>query len=679
MGGKSRRKAKPRSNFHARPKGSSYHEHRKRRRLEGKRASGGDRRSTYVNAAVNKNSQFRAYYAAQGIVASPEEMDTMLSFFRKGLIASIRVHPQSPFFHKIQEYLSNLAKTYPRSLVLTPGAVLHNAPKPIPWYPGGSAWCLGTDRVLLRKEPALKDIHRFLVRESQTDNVSRQEEVSMIPPLLLDIEPHHKCLDMCASPGNKTGQMLEALHRKDSEDRFASGFVVANDADSKRAYMLHHQLKPYASPNLFITCQEAQYFPLIGGYDPASNTVMPKSQGLFDRILADVPCSGDGTLRKISGIWEKWDPNQSISLHPLQVMIGIKGAHLLREGGLMVYSTCTINPIEDEAVVAQILRRCGGALELVDCAKKFPGLITRPGLSSWKVGVQVTDRAVEASYREEGKEADYDETDGARPWNELQFYASYDEFVRHRSEHHVRKGKLRFPKTMAPSMWPGTEEEMAAMKLHRCMRVLPHDQNTGGFFMCLFKKTKPIPPWTGSHTNLQSSQIDTTSTEKQTVRPNMQHDNKQKEKLDLKQESSQEQRTMASGDLDTRTVPEEKVPDYLPVDKALWEDVKEQYGIEDEDDGGTFPPRSQLFYRPAAVKGDLDTTVKKHPKHISLVSKSLQENLMRPGIQQRLYVIGAGLHIFKRNDRREGCKYRVSSEGLRRTKGAFLLRFIVLV
>ncbi len=62
----------------------------------------------------------------------------------------------------------------------------------------------------------------------------------MVPPLFLDVQPHHAVLDMCAAPGSKTQQLLEALH---SGDGFPTGFVVANDADFKRCNLLIHQTK----------------------------------------------------------------------------------------------------------------------------------------------------------------------------------------------------------------------------------------------------------------------------------------------------------------------------------------------------------------------------------------------------------------------------------------------------
>ena len=76
---------------------------------------------------------------------------------------------------------------------------------------------------------------------------------------------------------------------------------------------------------------------------------------LFDRILCDVPCSGDGTIRKAPDIWRRWTPGNGNGLHPLQLRIALHACQMLKVGGRLVYSTCTFNPIEDEAVVAEVL------------------------------------------------------------------------------------------------------------------------------------------------------------------------------------------------------------------------------------------------------------------------------------------------------------------------------------
>jgi tRNA (cytosine34-C5)-methyltransferase len=106
---------------------------------------------------------------------------------------------------------------------------------------------------------------------------------------------------------------------------------------------------------------------------------------LFDRILCDVPCSGDGTLRKNPDLWKKWNPGHAFSLQSIQLRIATRGIQLLAPGGLMVYSTCSMNPIENESVVAQLLQTFQGQISLVDVSDQLPGLKTKPGLSKWCV------------------------------------------------------------------------------------------------------------------------------------------------------------------------------------------------------------------------------------------------------------------------------------------------------
>ena len=105
---------------------------------------------------------------------------------------------------------------------------------------------------MLRKVPELKSLHTFMVAMNEKGNLSRQEAVSMIPPLLLDVKPHHKVLDMCAAPGSKTGQIIEMLHS--SGEAYPSGMVIANDSDNKRCYTLTHQIKRYGTFPLHIYC-----------------------------------------------------------------------------------------------------------------------------------------------------------------------------------------------------------------------------------------------------------------------------------------------------------------------------------------------------------------------------------------------------------------------------------------
>ncbi|TRY99050.1 hypothetical protein DNTS_032776, partial [Danionella cerebrum] len=158
------------------------------------------------------------------------------------------------------------------------------APQPLSWYPDDLAWHTNLSRKILRKSPLLEKFHQFLVSETESGNISRQEAVSMIPPLLMKIEPQHKILDMCAAPGSKTAQLIEMLH-SDMDVPFPEGFVIANDVDNKRCYLLVHQAKRLNSPCIMVINHDASIIPNLH-YDRDGK----KEVLTYDRILCDVPC-----------------------------------------------------------------------------------------------------------------------------------------------------------------------------------------------------------------------------------------------------------------------------------------------------------------------------------------------------------------------------------------------------
>lgn len=318
-------------------------------------------------------------------------------------------------------------------------------PTPIRWYPDSLAWQVVVRKEVIRKNPDFRKFQNFLVCEAEAGNISRQEAVSMIPPLLLDVRPHHKVIDLCAAPGSKTAQILESLNvtdiNEDNQPTWPTGLVIANDMDYKRCYLMIHQLNRSPTPTYMATSYDASQFPNLRISSGDGKEEVLK----FDRVLADVPCSGDGTMRKNEMIWKSWTSKSAMGLHPLQIRILYRGLQMLAIDGRLVYSTCSLNPLENEAVVAQILRLTEGKVEVVDVSDELQELVRRPGLQTWKL------------FDDNGEEVD-------------------------RSEH-IPGGRIT--ETMFP---PSPGEQGIAQQLTRCLRVYPHLQDTGGFFICVLRK-----------------------------------------------------------------------------------------------------------------------------------------------------------------------------------------------
>lgn len=216
-------------------------------------------------------------------------------------------------------------------------------------------------RTQLRTLPSLTSLHEYMKRANEYGSITRQEAVSMaraaarrpapapsaprspraalalaglsagrlkrlplplpppqVPPLFLDVQPHHRVLDMCAAPGSKTFQLLEAIHKGETPGTLPAGLVVANDADMQRCNLLVHQIKRANSPALIVTNHDAQRFPLVRGPKGSAD----EGGYRFDRILCDVPCSGDGTLRKAPDLWRRWAVGLGLGLHCLQARAG---------------------------------------------------------------------------------------------------------------------------------------------------------------------------------------------------------------------------------------------------------------------------------------------------------------------------------------------------------------------
>ncbi|OWT39580.1 multisite-specific tRNA:(cytosine-C5)-methyltransferase [Cryptococcus neoformans Bt1] len=393
-----------------------------------------------------KNEAFEAYYKEQNIM-TPEEWPEFMSSLKQELPLTFRVTGSRAHAETINDIIKD---TYvPNMQNVEFEGKKYNPPTQLAWYPGQLAWQVNAPKRVVRKTEPFKNFQRFLVGETEVGNLSRQEAVSMIPPLFLDVQPHHHCLDMCAAPGSKTAQIIEALNPHHTA---STGLLIANDSDYKRTHMLVHQTGRMPSKGLMVTNFDASMFPAIK---------LEEGKNLqFDRILADVPCSGDGTLRKNIEIWAKWGVADGNSLHSLQLRILERAMNMLKPGGRLVYSTCSLNPSEDESVIAAALLK-HTQFSLMNVSSELPELKRRPGMDKWKVATQ------------EGKDG------------EIHWYETFDEY-RKAVDEGKEKEKGEKGKGLPSSLW--APENVENLNLNRCMRLLPHDQDTGGFFVAVLER-----------------------------------------------------------------------------------------------------------------------------------------------------------------------------------------------
>ncbi|XP_041040790.1 RNA cytosine C(5)-methyltransferase NSUN2 [Carcharodon carcharias] len=548
---------------------------------------------------IKENKLYEEYYQEQKIV--PEgEWDQFMATMREPLPATIRI---TGYKSHAEEILRCLKTKYFQELQdLEVDGQKIEAPQRLSWYPSELAWHINISRKMLRKSPVLEKFHQFLVSETESGNISRQEAVSMIPPLLLDIKAHHKILDMCAAPGSKTAQLIEMLH-SDMNVAFPEGFVIANDVDNKRCYLLVHQSKRLHSPCIMVVNHDASNIPRLQMVE----TDGQRNILFYDRILCDVPCSGDATLRKNIDVWKKWTTSNSLHLHGLQQRIAIRGVEQLAVGGRMVYSTCSLNPIENEAVIATILEKSEGTLELIDVSSELPGLKRMPGLTSWKVMTR-----------------------------ESHWYAEWSEVPEN------KQTQIR------PTMFPIKDpEKLKLMNLERCIRILPHHQNTGGFFIAVLEKKAPIP-WNKREPKLShktaAANTPVEGDEKLAVMEEV-------KKTDDGEESS------ASKDGICCPPPSKKM--------KLFGFKEDPFVFLSEDDPIFLP--IQEFYQldPSFPKSNVLTRTHEGKKrHLYMVSKELRNVLLHNS--ERMKVINTGIKVLSRNNDGEefGCAFRLAQEGI---------------
>ena len=392
---------------------------------------------------TDRNAAFAEYYSKQlaPLLPSKEDWSAFISSLSTDLPVTFRLNSgknpvvAASLCRRLQGEFQ-----FKGSFVRTQDKVISGkVTKGLSWFgtnhsgeSGASLWQVNTSRAGFAKCEVLKPLYDVITREARLGNLARQECASMLPALALKVRGHHAVLDLCASPGSKTEHVLELM----KQDKNADGVVVANDADEKRLKHMERRFAHAGDPKLVITCCGGESLAqAVASSDPG------KTHERFDRVICDVPCSGDGTLRKMPYLWRRWRLSRAIDLYPLQLELLKNAASVLKPGGRLVYSTCSLNPVENEAVVLAFLRVASTAFKLVpsELPAKFK---LRQGLVNWH------------------------------------------------GEDFERAG--RGPSTITKVACP-KDGEAEAFHLDLCCRVFPQDNDTGGFFLAVLEK---IEAWT---------------------------------------------------------------------------------------------------------------------------------------------------------------------------------------
>lgn len=263
----------------------------------------------------------------------PNTVDKIIKGFAAGRFTTLRVNTLKTDVRSLMEKLGRANIKYDRVL----------------WY----------EDALVIKNAAERDIEKLDAYTS--GELYMQSLSSMVPPLVLDPRPGERVLDLTAAPGSKTTQ-LAALMRNE-------GYVLANDINQLRAERLKFNVERQGASIVEVRVEDGK---VLG-------REMPES---FDRVLLDAPCSGEGLfLTDFPSTYRHWSTKAIRKYSSDQRKLFASAFEALKPGGVMVYSTCTLAPEENEMVIDWALKTFEGLLEVQDVDVGFAEKAWMPGLT----------------------------------------------------------------------------------------------------------------------------------------------------------------------------------------------------------------------------------------------------------------------------------------------------------
>ncbi len=263
-----------------------------------------------------------------------EDYNDVLQSFEKKRHISIRINTLKASIFQVKEYLKG-----------------HN----IPYLP-----VQGMDEALRILHLSAREITEWSIYKE--GHIYIQSLSSMIPVEILDPISREKVLDMAAAPGSKTTQIAARMKN--------SGSIVANDIDRTRLYKLKAISRQLGVENVQIMSMPGQ-------------VLWKKFPEYFDKVLLDAPCSMEGRFDCTEkSTYEHWSLRKVKNMARLQRWLLRSAFSATKIGGIVVYSTCTLSPEENEGVVDWLLQKQKGAVVVEPVS--IPNILTIEGLQSFE-------------------------------------------------------------------------------------------------------------------------------------------------------------------------------------------------------------------------------------------------------------------------------------------------------
>ncbi len=217
--------------------------------------------------------------------------------------------------------------------------------KDISWY---------SDALIVDRNAKTKITDSFIYKEGL---IYFQNLSSMLPAVIMDPKPNEKILDIAAAPGSKTSQIAQMLQN--------TGEIIANDISRKRLFRLISIID-----NMGIMNVKTMQIP--------GEHIWKKYPNYFDKVLIDVPCSMEGRFYLPDPkSYKDWSLKKIKVLSYLQKRLISSAFYTIKPGGIMVYSTCTLGPEENEEIIQYLLEKEKGHVRILDTKIRFDSPILK--------------------------------------------------------------------------------------------------------------------------------------------------------------------------------------------------------------------------------------------------------------------------------------------------------------